>query len=67
MPLTASQINAMTCESPGCDHGVRTGHELILEARCHPEGGTQASYRHGVLHIECKTCGQFVCEVAVAP
>jgi len=64
-PLTQRDLEAVTCEMPGCDH---TGHDggLILSGRCHPGAPIRALYRDGVLVVSCAVCQGFIVNIAVA-
>lgn len=64
-PLTANELNGLTCGAPGCTHN---DHEsgMFLHSRCHPKAGTEVEYRNGVLYVRCNTCKKTTANIAVA-
>lgn len=72
-PLTQKDLDMMPCG--GCGRPVGTDTHAAhskeergwIHGRCHPSAGTRASYAKGVLRIECRKCGAFITNVAVAP
>lgn len=69
MPIASKELDEFAaggCQVDGCEcgkHGV-----LFLNAKCHPGGRVEVSYRNGssVLRVGCKECGRLVASVSVA-
>lgn len=59
--LGADELEAMTCNTPGCSCAAR-----YLRQRCHPEAGLVARHGGGVLALTCKRCGAEVANLALA-
>lgn len=60
-PLARVDLDTMPCDACG-----QQGHVHELVARCHPLAGLRASYREGVLVLECLSCGAYCSSVHVA-
>lgn len=65
MILTKQHLDAMGCDTPGCDH---SDHVLYFSAACHPKGRLEIAYSKasGTLLVTCKQCKREVAELAVA-
>jgi hypothetical protein len=67
MALHRSELDDMTCQSPGCDHTAHDG--MFLHSACHPTAATWAEYqpKTGLLRVTCAACDELLAEIAVAP
>jgi hypothetical protein len=64
-PLVRSELDAMSCQIPGCDH---TGHGggLVFHSRCHIDAPTWVTYRDGAVHVTCSECERLIVSITVA-
>jgi hypothetical protein len=65
-PLTRRELDAQTCDTPGCDHSTHDGDGLYLTGRCHAGAPTQVLYRDGTLTLRCYVCRADIVYIAVA-
>jgi hypothetical protein len=65
-PLTRHDLDPQGCGIPDCGHD----HSILwLHSRCHPSAGVRARYikKTGVLTICCRSCENWIADIAVAP
>jgi hypothetical protein len=65
MRITQSDLNAMTCDAPGCDCDDA---QIVISGRCHPNAGVIVRYdkQTGQLGIDCCLCNLFIANIGVA-
>lgn len=64
--LTRADLDAATCQRPGCDHKAHSAAEpLILHSRCHMGKPTWAKYADGELRIYCAVCDRLITAIEV--
>ncbi len=67
--LTSHELDALFskgCQIPGCKHENHHPDGLFFNSRCHPKMGVSMLYKNRRIRLQCRECGKYICDVAVA-